>query len=328
MPPSVTHTTTDGHPATRLTSASGDLTATYAPGAGMVCCSLRHRGEELLGQRGGLANYIERGSTFGIPLLYPWANRLSGLRYAAVGHEVLLDPATSPIRLDANGLPIHGLLAASPKWKVTDAGAHGDAAVLRARLDFGAEPALMAAFPFPHLLEMAVRLDDAGLSITTTVTPTGDVPVPIAFGFHPYLALPGGTRAGVEITLPVERHALLDERGLPTGAGETVAPLTVALTDQSFDDLFDRLAPAPRFTLHGPSREVTVAFDEGYPVAQVYAPVDQPFICFEPMTAPTDALVTGNQLPAVDPGDVFRATFRIAVRECGGDPEAMSDQLA
>jgi galactose mutarotase-like enzyme len=294
----------------------------------MVCCSLRHRGEELLGQRGGLANYIERGSTFGIPLLYPWANRLSGLRYAAVGHEVLLDPATSPIRLDANGLPIHGLLAASPKWKVTDAGAHGDAAVLRARLDFGAEPALMAAFPFPHLLEMAVRLDDAGLSITTTVTPTGDVPVPIAFGFHPYLALPGGTRAGVEITLPVERHALLDERGLPTGAGETVAPLTVALTDQSFDDLFDRLAPAPRFTLHGPSREVTVAFDEGYPVAQVYAPVDQPFICFEPMTAPTDALVTGNQLPAVDPGDVFRATFRIAVRECGGDPGAMSDQLA
>ena len=328
MPPSVTHTTTDGHPATRLTSASGDLTATYAPGAGMVCCSLRHRGEELLGQRGGLANYIERGSTFGIPLLYPWANRLSGLRYAAVGHEVLLDPATSPIRLDANGLPIHGLLAASPKWKVTDAGAHGDAAVLRARLDFGAEPALMAAFPFPHLLEMAVRLDDAGLSITTTVTPTGDVPVPIAFGFHPYLALPGGTRAGVEITLPVERHALLDERGLPTGAGETVAPLTVALTDQSFDDLFDRLAPVPRFTLHGPSREVAVAFNDGYPVAQVYAPADQPFICFEPMTAQTNALVTGDQLPTVAPGDVFRATFHIAIRECGGDPEAMSDHLA
>jgi galactose mutarotase-like enzyme len=294
----------------------------------MVCCSLRHRGEEVLGQRGGLASYIERGSTFGIPLLYPWANRLSGLRYAAVGHEVLLDPAISPIRLDANGLPIHGLLAACPNWEVTDAGAHGDAAVLRARLDFGAEPALMAAFPFPHLLEMAVALDDAGLSITTTVTPTGDVPVPIAFGFHPYLALPGGIRAGAEITLPVERHALLDERGLPTGAGETVAPLTVALTDQAFDDLFDRLAPVPRFTLHGPIREVTVAFDEGYPVAQVYAPADQPFICFEPMTAPTNALVTGNQLPAVDPGNVFRATFRIAIRECGGDPGAMSDHLA
>ncbi|MCX6410295.1 MAG: aldose 1-epimerase [Actinobacteria bacterium] len=327
MPPSVTHTTTDGHPTTRLTSASGDLAATYAPGAGMVCCSLRHRGEEILGQRGGLATYIERGSTFGIPLLYPWANRLSGLRYEVAGHEVLLDPSVSPIRLDANGLPIHGLLAACPNWEVTDTGADGDAAVLRARLDFGAEPALMAAFPFPHLLEMAVRLDDTGLAITTTVTPTGDVPVPAAFGFHPYLALPGGTRDGVEITLPVERHALLDERGLPTGAGEPVSPLTVALTDQSFDDLYDRIAPAPRFTLRGAGREVTVAFDDGYPVAQVYAPADQPFICFEPMTAPTNALVTGDQLPAVDPGDVFRATFHIAVRECGGDPGAMSDHL-
>ena len=116
--------------------------------------------------------------------------------------------------------------------------------------------------------------------------------------------------------------------GHPTGAGEPVSPLTVALTHQSFDDLFDRLAPVPRFTLHGPSREVTVAFDEGYPVAQVYAPADQPFICFEPMTAPTNALVTGNQLPTVAPGDVFRATFRIAVRECGGDPGAISDHPA
>ena len=328
MSAAISESVLDGHPVRILSAPGGHLTATYAPGAGMVCCSLRHRGEELLGQRGGPAPYMERGSPFGIPLLYPWANRLSGLRYAAAGHEVLLDPAISPIRLDANGLPIHGLLAAYPNWKMTDAGAHGDVAELHARLDFGAEPALMAAFPFPHLLEMAVALDDAGLAITTTVTPTADVPVPTAFGFHPYLALPGGTRNGVEITLPVERHALLNERGLPTGAGEPVSPLTVALTDQSFDDLYDRLAPEPRFTLRGPGREVSVELGEGYPVAQVYAPADQPFICFEPMTAPTNALVTGDRLPTVAPGDVFRATFRIVVRECGDRSGAMSDHLA
>ena len=40
--------------------------------------SLTHRGEELLGQRGGLPAYRERGATFGIPLLHPWANRLDG----------------------------------------------------------------------------------------------------------------------------------------------------------------------------------------------------------------------------------------------------------
>jgi hypothetical protein len=36
------------------TLAAGELEATFATGAGMVCCSLRHRGVELLGQRRGL----------------------------------------------------------------------------------------------------------------------------------------------------------------------------------------------------------------------------------------------------------------------------------
>ena len=61
---------------TTLAVPGGDLEARFAVGAGMVGCSLRHRGDELLGLRGGLDAYLERGKTFGLPLLYPWANRL------------------------------------------------------------------------------------------------------------------------------------------------------------------------------------------------------------------------------------------------------------
>ena len=68
---------------------AGDLAATWAPEHGMIGTSLRHRGGELLGQRGGLAAYLAKGSAFGIPLLAPWANRLDGLRYG----DVTLDPA-------------------------------------------------------------------------------------------------------------------------------------------------------------------------------------------------------------------------------------------
>jgi hypothetical protein len=35
----------------------------------MICASLRHRGEELLAQEGGLAEYARDGHTMGIPLL-------------------------------------------------------------------------------------------------------------------------------------------------------------------------------------------------------------------------------------------------------------------
>ena len=49
----------EGMPALTLASErSGELEVAFVPSAGMVGCSLRHRGEELLGQRGGLGSYV------------------------------------------------------------------------------------------------------------------------------------------------------------------------------------------------------------------------------------------------------------------------------
>src|SRR5437763_16767175 len=110
----VEETTREGYPA--LSLESGDLTATFVPQLGMIGASLTHKGEELLGQRNGLPAYEAKGSTMGIPLLYPWANRLSALNCEAAGKRIDLDPDSSYVRLDPNGLPIHGLLAANPPW--------------------------------------------------------------------------------------------------------------------------------------------------------------------------------------------------------------------
>ena len=54
---------------------------------------------------------------------------------------------------------------------------------------------------------------------------------------------------------------------------------------------------------------------QGYPVAQVFAPPgpDDEYVCFEPMTAPVDALSDGVGLPSVPPGGSFRAEFTIRV---------------
>jgi galactose mutarotase-like enzyme len=58
---------------------------------------------------------------------------------------------------------------------------------------------------------------------------------------------------------------------------------------------------------------VEVEFVRGYPFAQVYAPGGDDLICFEPMTAPTNALVSGAGLRTAEPGTPFEAVFRIAV---------------
>jgi aldose 1-epimerase len=309
----VTEGSQEGLPTSVLSAAASELEAAFAPGAGMIGCSLRHRGEELLGQRGGLAKYAESGSSMGIPLLHPWANRLDGLRYSAGGRQVELDPDAMPLRLDPNGLPIHGLAAASPYWEVTAHEAGEDGARIAARLDWSAHDDLMAGFPFPHVLAVEVRLFGRTLTLETELRATGGGPVPVSFGYHPYLRLPGVPREEWEVALPLRRRARLDERGIPMGEAEPFDVPTAPLGERTYDDLFVELCHPPEFQVRGRGRCLEVRFEQGYPLAQVYAPAGEEYICFEPMTAPTNALVTGDRLQIVAPGELYLAGFSISV---------------
>ena len=136
-----------------VTLRAGAWTSRWVPSVGMVGVSLFGAGRELLGQLGGLDAYATRGSSFGIPLLHPWANRLGGFTYAAAGREVALDAGMKRLRVDGHGLPIHGVLAAYKGWEVREVGAQ----TLVAELDFGADPELLGAFPFPHRLTLEIE---------------------------------------------------------------------------------------------------------------------------------------------------------------------------
>jgi aldose 1-epimerase len=273
-----------------------------------VCASLRHAGEEVLGQRRGLTAYVERGSTMGVPLLHPWANRLGALEYSAAGGTGRLDPDAPSVRLEEHGLPVHGLLAASPLWELDEL----EDRAISAELDLGAHPELLAAFPFPHLLRMEVALDGDALTWTTSVTPTGESDVPIAFGYHPYFRLPGVPRAAWELEVPVVAHVETDDRKLPTGELRDVAPLAGPLGERTRDDGYTVDAPA-RSTLRGGGREIALEVDGGYPFTQVFAPPGEELVAIEPMTAPADALRTGWALRAVSPGQRFAAAFTVRV---------------
>jgi aldose 1-epimerase len=295
----------DGRAAVVLVSPEG-LAVTFVPGAGMVASSLTLHGDELLYQRGGLIDYVKRGKTFGVPLLYPWANRLDGLRYEAAGRTVEIDPEVAPVRLDENGLPNHGVLGASPLWRVTGTD-EGAAAMVSAELDYGPAP-LLAAFPFPHHLAVEARVADRTLTVVTRVR--AEEPVPISFGWHPYLTLPGVPRTQWEVALGVRTRAVLDDRGIPTGRTEPAEFTGGALADRAFDDFYPELADPSEFSVAGGGRRIVVRFEEGYSHAQVYGPPDQDLICFEPMTAPVNALVAGDGLMlSAD----YAARFSVAV---------------
>src|ERR1700754_187148 len=244
MPAMVGERTEDGFAALTLESgALGGIEAIFVPEAGMICCSLRHRGEELLGQRGGLTNYVGAGSTMGIPFLHPWANRLGADRFAVAGGQVDLELDGLHVKRDGADLPMHGLLTAIGGWQLECHGEVEGGGVLAASFDFGGHPLLVRAFPFPHLVRIEASLRGAELSITTTVRPTGDVAVPIAFGFHPYLRLPGVARDEWFLEAPVSQRLPLDQRMLPTGEPEPATIEPGPLADRELDDAF--IAPPP-----------------------------------------------------------------------------------
>jgi aldose 1-epimerase len=270
--------------------------ATFLPELGMLGSSLTFRGLELLSLRSGLESY-RQGHTVGLPLLAPWANRLSAFHFEIAGAKVDLQDVDG-LHFDEQGLPIHGTMTAQPGWEITRC----ERSRLTARYAYDSEQ-LLAAFPFPHELVIDVELD-GGVRVGTTVTPIGDHAVPVAFGWHPYFKLPG-TRETWTIGLPALRRLELDGRGIPTDHEEAQPPRRGQLGDGVHDDHY-ALDGNRSFRLG----EFELTFGSGYRYAQIFAPAGSDFVAIEPMTAPTDALRSGR-CPLVRPGGQFEATFTL-----------------
>lgn len=300
----------------KLCDQEAPLEATFLPGAGMLCCSLRHRGEELLAQRAGVSAYAERGKTMGIPLLYPWANRLAGFDYTVAGRTVAVPHDTARVALENHGLPIHGVIGGLLGWELADAPTPGAQSSLAARLDWSeSRPELFEVFPFRHEIHFQARLGGGRLEIEVGVEACGGDPVPVAFGFHPYLVLPGAPCEGWLVELPAMRRLELDEHQIPIGPERTLPGQSFELAAHEFDDGFDAVAEPARFTATAAGRRIALELLEGYPCAQVFAPPASQFICFEPMTAPANALRSGDGLRVLAPGESHRATFAVSIHD-------------
>jgi aldose 1-epimerase len=288
--------------------SAGDLEAGFLPGLGMLGASLRHRGVELLRRIDDLASAAAKGSTAGIPLLHPWANRLGGTRYRAAGRDVVLDPSSRLLHFDDRSLPIHGVPWSRFEWEVVEASV--DRLVAWLAWD---RAELLAVFPFRHELEMSVTLTPDDLTIATTLIAGDEGPVPVSFGFHPYIGLADAPRSAWRLELPAMRRLSLDAGQIPDGGEAAVAAFDGPLGGRSFDDGFALEHEKAVFGISAGGLRISVELLEGYRYAQVYAPADKDFVAFEPMTAPTNALVSGGGLTVVAPRDRYRALFRIAI---------------
>jgi aldose 1-epimerase len=224
---------------------------------------------------------------------------------------VELPAAEGRYGLDPNGLPIHGALPGLLRWEPAPRDSEDR---VSARLEWSA-PELLELFPFVHQLELEARAGDRELELITTLRATGDDAVPVSFGFHPYLQVPGAPRVEWEVSLGATERLEVDDQMIPTGARRPLEPRQFTLDEMSWDDGLAGLVTPPLFTVAAETHKLIVSFGEGFGFAQIYAPPGQDLICFEPMTAPTNALGDGRDLAVVEPGGEYRAAFTIAVSD-------------
>ncbi len=292
------------------TLRAGTTSFTVVPDLGLLGTSLRVGRREYLDLADGPLRVLG-GHTAGLPLLAPWANRIGGDSYRVGRRTVELADAPG-LHREGHGLPIHGTMIGRPGWVADRVSAGGGEARLSAMFDSGADPEVMASFPFPHRLRVTFRLRPAELAVTTSLAATGRVRVPVSFGWHPYFRLPGEELGDLRVHLPAVDRLDLDERMLPTAPAVSEPSSLRPLCPEGHDDAFRFRGRARTLALVGRRRSVTVSLGAGYPFGQVYAPPGSPVVALEPMTAATDSLRHGTT-PMVAPGSSFSARFRISL---------------
>lgn len=255
-------------------------------------------------------------------VLVPWPNRVRDGRWSAEDpHGNRYDEQlaiTEPSRDNA----IHGLLRYAP-YVV----AEGDGEVT---LTAAVVP--QTGYPFSLDTRVTYALTDDGLAVTHEIANVGSASAPVAVGTHPFFRISGAESADLTLAVPAATRFRVDDRLLPLAEDPIAEDDDLRggrrLGDLDLDDGYGQLERGAdglaRTTLVAPDgRTVTMWQDEAFGCIQVFTSTTYPghdlVVAVEPMTAPTDALNSGQGLKWLEPGETWTVRWGI---ELTGDGEA------
>ena len=246
-------------------------------------------------------------------VLVPWPNRVEDGRWIHEGAAQVLD-ITEPALHNA----LHGLLRDRP-YRLAER--TPDAVTLAATVH--------PTRGYPFTLDTTVRYElvDDGIQVTHGVVNVGEKRAPYAVGTHPFLrlgevptyeltlSLAAGTRFETDARLNPIRESSVDGTDYDLRSGRLVAGLDL-------DDAFGGVTPVDgvsRHRLTAPDgRFVELWQESDFAYVQVFTtrifPKDGGLgtaIAVEPMTAPPNALNSGQGLRWLEPGESWSGSWGI-----------------
>lgn len=247
-------------------------------------------------------------------MLAPWPNRVRGARWTLDGETQKLDVTDV-----ARGSAIHGLLRNTPYRLLERSG--------RA-LTLGAT--IFPQHGWPFLVDSWVRyeLEADGLTVTHGARNSGEHRAPWAVGAHPYFRVGEHPVDELRLTVDGESFLELDDRLDPIGARRVDASAVDvrrgALIGEvelnvAYGSLGNRGGRADLAWLDAPDgARTSVWADPAFGWLQVYTPRDFPAaegvataVALEPMTAPPDALNSGEGLVWLETGQSVESSWGV-----------------
>jgi len=247
-------------------------------------------------------------------VLVPWPNRVAGATWQLDTTKQQLD-VTEPKFGNAS----HGLLRYAP-YRV----AHQSESTLVQ------EAMVFPQHGWPFLLETRVHheLTDDGIRVTHEIVNRSARRAPFAVGNHPYLRVGSAAVEELTVTLDAATWFQTDDRKIPNGTA-SVAGTEVDLRsgrnvgesdlDTAYTDITPDADGVRRTTVHAPDGSgVELWQDASFPYVQVFTSREFPrgegtglALAVEPMTAPANALNSGEGLRWLEPDESWTGTWGI-----------------
>lgn len=266
-----------------------------------------------------------RPSGYGIPILFPWPNRIDQGKFSFDGKDYQLDTPRPGEHAS------HGFVHGRP-WQAIDSGASdAEGAWVKSRFKSADFPEIGRQFPFPFEATAIYRLINGALHFEFEGKNAGTGDMPVGLGLHPYFPLPltaDGNRDVCTVHMPASTYWPLRSDPVPTGE---ILPVDGTVYDLRkprrmkglyYDHVWSGVALTDgwsRCEYVDPVAGIRISMeaDAAFRELVLYAPDSRPVICFEPYTCATNAFNMQNQgidagLIRLKPRQTMSGVMRIA----------------
>jgi aldose 1-epimerase len=311
-----------------LSDSRGGSTAKIAPDLGFNCFDFQARvGDEtvpVIDASPQFAGGKEKPSGHGIPILFPYPNRIRAGRFSWNGKDYQIDSAHASFH-GTNA--IHGFCL-DRSWRVTSRGPDFAVGVFQLSRD---APDRLAYWPTDFRIEVRYSLRGPRLRADILIVNPSTDSLPWGLGTHPYFKLPLGAKSRSSrcvIESPASQEwELVDS--LPTGRRLPISESKDLREGAYFDvlkldDVLTGLGDNPTVECgiidEEAGLQMKLRFPDAFRELVVYTPPNRDAICLEPYTCVTDAV---NLEPrgidagwnVLDPGGEFRTWIEIGAGE-------------